>query len=277
MTDTDVVIVGAGLAGLSAARSLTEAGVDVVVVEARDRVGGRTLNHDLGGGKVVEVGGQWIGPTQDRIAALAAELGVETFPTYTAGHDVGVELSSDAIGDLAHLAELQAMADTIPLDAPWTADHASEWDATTFHTWIADRMKDAEARAMAELMTGAIFTVPAAELSLLHVLIFIRSAGSLFPMLTDVEGGAQQDRFVGGSQRISELMAAELGDRIVLSSPVRRVAQNGSVVVTSDLVEVRAKRCIVAVPPTVIDRIAFEPALPATRAQLQRRMAAGSS
>ena len=274
--DTEVVIVGAGLAGLSAARDLTKAGLDVVVLEARDRVGGRTLNHHLRDGKVVEVGGQWVGPTQDRIAALAAELGIETFPTYTAGRDVGAELSAEALGDLVKLSELQAMADTLPLEAPWTADLAHEWDAQTFYTWMTDRMKDADARAMTELMAGAIFTVPSAELSLLHVLIFIRSAGSLFPMLTDVEGGAQQDRFVGGSQRVSELMARELGERVVLQSPVRSIAQDGGVVVSSDALEVRAKRCIVAVPPTVIDRIAFTPALPATRAQLQRRMTAGS-
>src|SRR5712691_1720595 len=101
MPEADVAIVGAGLAGLSAARDLTKAGRSVLALEARDRVGGRTLNHHLGGGKVVEVGGQWIGPTQDRIAALDAELGVETFPTYIAGRDLGPELSTDAINDLA--------------------------------------------------------------------------------------------------------------------------------------------------------------------------------
>lgn len=276
MREADVAIVGAGLAGLSAARDLTKAGRSVVVLEARDRVGGRTLNHDLGDGKVVEVGGQWIGPTQDRIAALAAELGVETFPTYTAGRDLGPELSAEAINDLAALGELQTMADTLPVDAPWTADLAREWDAQTLHTWMTDRMKDPDARAMVELMAGAIFTVPTAELSLFHVLVFIRSAGSLFPMLTEIEGGAQQDRFVGGSQRVSELMAAELGDRVVLGAPVRSITQNQDVVVHAEVLDVRAKRCIVAVPPTVADRINYEPALPAGRAQLHRRMAAGS-
>jgi monoamine oxidase len=88
MHEADVVIVGAGLAGLAAARSLSAAGASVVVVEARDRVGGRTLNHDIGDGKVVEVGGQWIGPTQDRLAALARDLGVDTFPTHAAGENL---------------------------------------------------------------------------------------------------------------------------------------------------------------------------------------------
>ena len=83
--ETDVVVIGAGIAGLVAARELVAQGTDVVVVEARDRVGGRTLNYDLGGGKVVEIGGQWIGPSQDRIEALVAELGLETFITYVEG------------------------------------------------------------------------------------------------------------------------------------------------------------------------------------------------
>src|SRR5215217_8745957 len=86
--EADVVVVGAGLAGLAAARTLVARGAAVVVVEARERVGGRVLNHDIGGGKIVEVGGQWIGPTQDRLAALAAELGVETFPTHGQGHNL---------------------------------------------------------------------------------------------------------------------------------------------------------------------------------------------
>src|ERR687885_1727204 len=80
--EAEVVVVGAGLAGLSAARELRAAGRDVVVLEARDRVGGRTLNHPIGDGKVVELGGQWVGPTQDRVLALAKDLGVATFPTY---------------------------------------------------------------------------------------------------------------------------------------------------------------------------------------------------
>ncbi len=85
---TDVVIVGAGLAGLAAARRLTAEGIDCVVLEARDRVGGRTLNHAIGDGKIVEVGGQWVGPTQTRVLALMRELGLESFTTYHQGEHV---------------------------------------------------------------------------------------------------------------------------------------------------------------------------------------------
>ncbi|MEX2393654.1 MAG: flavin monoamine oxidase family protein [Actinomycetota bacterium] len=287
---TDVVIVGAGIAGFVAARRLVAQGTDVVVVEARDRVGGRTLNYDLGGGKVVEVGGQWIGPTQDRIIALVDELGLETFVTYVegeiacrigdfAGRAAGFPpLSEAAFADLAAaIGALETMATTLDSAAPWDAEGAEEWDAQTLRTFINDNAKDPDARALLELISGAVFTAASDELSLLHTLFYIRSAGSLSPMLTDVIGGAQERRIVGGTQRISELMADALGERVILSAPVRTISQDGSSVrVDADGVTVSARRCIVAVPPTVCDRIAFDPALPGDRAQLQRRMAAGS-
>ena len=77
--EADIVIVGAGMSGLAAARAVLAAGLEPVVLEARDRVGGRLLNESIGDGKIVELGGQWVGPTQDRLSALAAELGVDTF------------------------------------------------------------------------------------------------------------------------------------------------------------------------------------------------------
>lgn len=270
-----------------AARELTKAGKDVIVLEARERVGGRTLNHPIGDGNIVEVGGQWIGPTQDRIAALVDELGLETFPTYATG-DIACRvgdftgrahgfppLSEATFNDLAtSMGQLETMAATLDLDAPWRCEGASEWDAQTLRTFIDGTTKDADARALLELMAGAIFTASSDELSLLHVLFYIRSAGSLSPMLTAIEGGAQEQRIVGGTQRISELMADELGDRILLSTPVRTIAQDDDGVTLNG--DTRAQRCIVAVPPTVCDRITFDPALPGHRAQLQRRMAAGS-
>ena len=137
--EVDVVVVGAGLAGLAAARALTAAGASVVVLEARDRVGGRTLNHDLGEGKVVEVGGQWIGPTQDRLAALARELGVETIPTYAQGHNLleyggsvrryrgTIPRINPAVLVYVQQAQmrLNRLSRKVPLDSPWEALNAA--------------------------------------------------------------------------------------------------------------------------------------------------------
>src|SRR5262245_28781333 len=211
--EADVAVVGAGLAGLAAARDVQAAGASVVVLEARDRVGGRVLNEDIGDGKVVEVGGQWIGPTQDRLAALAAELGVETFPTYATGDNVieyGGRLRRFR-GTIPHLnplvladfgraqLRLNRLARNVPLEAPWEAPKADKLDGQTMATWMRRNLVTPGGRAMLELGIEAVWAAQPEDLSLLHVLFYIHSAGSL-ERLFDTEGGAQQDRFVGGSQ-----------------------------------------------------------------------------
>ena len=301
--EADVAIVGAGLAGLVAARRLVAAGTQPLVLEARERVGGRLLNHEIGDGKIVEVGGQWIGPTQDRIAALAVELGVDTFPTYDEGREVlemggkrttysdfdrvRPELLRDlsrAISPLALIdfeqarARLDRMARRVPLEAPWEAPKARLWDGQTFATWVHRNTRTADARSLFELVTEAVWAAEPADVSLLHVLFYARS-GSGFNSLIGTDGGAQQDRFEGGSQRLALLMAQELGeDRVRLGEPVRRIEHGGDgITVHADGgTTVRARRAIVAVPPTIAGRIAYDPPLPALRDQLTQRMPQGS-
>ena len=235
--DADVVVVGAGLAGLVAAREVQRRGATALVFEARDRVGGRTLNEPIGDGKIVEVGGQWIGPGQDRIAALARELGVETFPTHSTGENV-IEFHGKLtryrgtiprIGPhvLADVAQAQLkiarMAKKVPLDAPWEAPNARKLDSQTFWSWLRRNLYTSGGRALLELSIQAVWAAEPADLSLLHVLFYTHSAGG-FDLLLDTEGGAQQDRFVGGSQRISIRMAEQCGDGVVhLSHPVHRI------------------------------------------------------
>lgn len=300
--EADVAIVGAGLAGLVAARQLLAAGLEPLIVEARDRVGGRLLNEEIGAGKVVEVGGQWIGPTQDRIAALAGELGVATFPTHAEGRDVMVmggkrttysefarvrpELLRDLSRAISPLAladfeqarvRLDRMASRVPLKAPWEAPKARLWDSQTFATWIRRNLRTAAGRTLFELITEAVWAAEPGDVSLLHVLFYSRS-GSGFNSLIGTEGGAQQDRFHGGSQRIALLMAEELGtDRVRLDCPVRRIEHGGDgVTLHGDAVSVRARRAIVAIPPTLAGRIDYDPILPALRDQLTQRMPQGS-
>jgi monoamine oxidase len=289
--EADLVVVGAGLAGLAAAREAARSGASVVVVEARDRVGGRVLNHHIGGGAVVEVGGQWIGPTQDRLAALGKELSVETFPTHGEGENV-IEYSrslrrySGTIPRINPLGlldveraqrRLNRLARRVPLEAPWRAADAERLDAQTPAAWMRRNLATRPGRALLQLGIEAVWAAQPEEMSLLHFLFYIHSAGSL-ELLFDTEGGAQQDRFVGGSQLVPLRMAEQLGaERLVLGAPVRRIEHGADgVTVHADDAVARGKRAILALAPPLAGRIAYDPPLPGYRDQLTQRMPLGT-
>ncbi len=291
MTDSaDVLVVGAGLAGLTAARDLLAAGRSVLVLEARDRVGGRIVNQEIGDGKIVEMGGQWAGPTQDRVLALAGELGIGTFPTYDTGKKVlhfngkrGLysgtipRLSPLVLADVGQAqARLEAMAKKVPTEAPWTARSAERLDSQTFETWVRRNTASRSARTLLALGAEAVFAAEPGDLSMLHVLFYSHSGGS-FQRLIDTSGGAQQDRFDGGSALIAERLAARLGDVVRLGAPVSRIAVTaGKVTATTPAGEFDGRRIVVALPPLLAGRIEYEPALPHWRDQLTQRTPMGS-
>src|SRR5262245_17026377 len=273
-----------------AARQLSAAGRDVLVLEARDRVGGRTVNASIGAGKVMEMGGQWVGPTQDRVLALARELDIDTFPTYYDGKNI-LELRGKLKrykGTIPRLAphvlldidrarrRLGKLSRRLSAEAPWDAPKAAELDSQTLATWIRGVARTKKARSLLEVAVGTVMGTGTAELSLLWMLTYVRAAGG-FDRLIDTEGGAQQDRFAGGSQLISKRMAASLGDAVVTGAPGRWVGQHGGGAAGgSDPVTVRAQRAIVAVPPPLAGRISFSPPLGGQRDQLGQRMAHGA-
>lgn len=299
--EADVAIVGGGLAGLTAARDLVAAGKSVVVLEARDRVGGRVVNLKLANGGFTEGGGEFIGPTQTRIKALADSLGVATFTTYNTGKNLlykdgtRTPYATDGIlgsvppidvAGLANAAAVQAMLDDmatkVPVDAPWTAAKAEEWDRQTFETWLRANAVIPSAKFLLDVACTSVFSAEPRELSLLFVLFYIAAAGDeshpgTLERLTETANGAQESRFVGGSQQVPIKLAATLGDRVVLGAPVRSVAQSGSrYVVTADGITVTARRVVVAVPPPLAARISYDPLLPAAHDQLSQRLPMGS-
>jgi len=285
-----VVVVGAGFAGLTAARALHEAGRSVVVLEARERVGGRTCTEEHHG-TWIDLGGQWIGPGQDRIAALVAELGFGTYPQRERGDDVVLDdgaarrvpnvalaFTDDELGAYLELVgTLEAIADQVPLDAPWRAAEAAAWDATSLRAWVCARGVPSRVTGLFEVGVQAVFAASTAQLSLLHAAHYVHAAGG-WSNLTDSEGGAQQDRIEGGVQPVAERLAGRLPEgALQLSSPVGRIVQDDhGVVVEAPGTAVRAARAVVALPPTLAGRIDYAPPLPPRRDQLVQHMPQGS-
>jgi monoamine oxidase len=270
-----VVVVGAGLSGLRAAQAIVDAGRDVVVLEARDRVGGRLLNGTLGDGVTVDVGGQWVGDDHHRVRRLTAELGIEIFPQHGDGRnllDVGgvrrryrgtiPRLGLRVLWDV-FLARrrLDRLASGVSAAEPWAAARAAELDGQTLAEWCEANVRTPIARELIGLAGRTVWGTGPDELSMLHVLFYVNSAGG-FDKLIDTEGGAQQDRLDGGAQLLPLGLAESLSGRVRLGTPVRRIEQRGdSLRVGADGIEVECRRAIVALPPAIAKEIELDPAV----------------
>ncbi|MGW4715845.1 flavin monoamine oxidase family protein [Nocardia sp. NPDC004260] len=192
MDRTDVVVVGAGYAGLCAARALRAAGRDVVVLEASDRVGGRTRTVRVGAGWAVDLGGQWISGAHTRFATLAEEYGAATYPP-PEGVDLLVEgvvrrpftgarppLPTFVLVVLAQaMWRLERMAARVDLTRPWATAGADRLDAMTAATWLRRNLPERRARNLAEVMIGEELCVDVGSISMLGLLTTIRSAGGV--------------------------------------------------------------------------------------------------
>jgi len=301
----DVAVIGAGYAGLNAARAIAAAGRSVAVLEARDRVGGRVHSLPLPGSPDgwLDVGGQWIGPTQDRMFALAKELGVEVFKTYNEGQNLYLRRGNpagkqryDTSGPLgpvppevpgaaeagAVIVQLNDLASRVPRDAPWKGPDALAQDGQTFETYKLANAQTEGGRFLLDVGIEAVFSVEPRDISLLFVLFYIAASGNEstpgdFNRLLNTGGGAQESRMVGGAQVIPKRIAGHLGDKVLLNAPVRSITQSGGMVtIGSDAGTVIAHRVIVAMAPALTARIDYEPPLPGLRDQLTQRYPQGN-
>ncbi|MBN8823995.1 MULTISPECIES: flavin monoamine oxidase family protein [unclassified Spirosoma] len=286
----DVVVIGAGYAGLTAMHELLKAGKTVLLIEARDRVGGRVWTQRFDDGTYVDLGGAWVGPTQDRLYALAREFGVETYKTYDEGKStqyfrgqvkrykglipplpIGALLSLDAA-----IKKLNKLSKAVHLAEPWATPNASYLDSMTLASWMNGQMRFDVARQFFKVAAEAIWAADPAEISLLHALFYTKSCRDL-DTLMNIKNGAQEERFVGGAQTIAERLAATYTHQLVFDSPVKAVIQDGNhISVVTSKETYKAKRVIITVPPALQSRIDFQPILPAQRAQLIQRMPMGS-
>jgi monoamine oxidase len=292
---SNVVVAGAGLAGLAAARRLVARGHEVTVVEARERVGGRTEGLVLDDGTPLELGGQFLGEGHTRLYELVAELGLSTFRTW---NDEGMllldlqgkrstmkprknavpRLSPFALADLAQgLLRFGRLAARTDLERPWLTPGAELLDGQTWESWIRRNLRTRTGRAYFHVACEAVWAAEPGDVSLLHALFYTHSNADLATLLA-VDHGAQQDRVVGGSVLVAEAMAAALGERVVLGRPVRRIEHDASgvQVIARDGTRYRGDAAIVTLPPTLAGRLEYDPPLPSWRDQLTQRMPAGS-
>ncbi len=285
----DVVVIGAGLAGLTAARELTGQGFDVVVLEGRDRVGGRTFSGTLAG-VAVDRGASFVGPTQDAVLKLAADLGCETTPTYHAGSNLirwrgavrryGGTIPKLGLVGLLDIGRIQwqfeRIAKSVSITEPWTSPQAATLDAISLGGWLRSIKASSGSRDLMAIMSRVTWGAEPDEVSMLHAVRYVKTSGGLDRML-DVVGGAQQDHFPGGSHQMATAIAAELGARIRLDAVVSRIEwSTDAVAVTSSAGVVEARRAVVAIPPAHRLDLDIAPAPPIEYQQLAQRWPQGA-
>ncbi len=298
--ERDVVVIGAGPSGMTAAWELKKAGLSVAVLEARDRVGGRTWTNVIDGA-TLEIGGQWVSPDQTALIGLLDELGLKTYDRYRDGESIYIGpdgARTRYTGEMFPVSEhtkaemnrliglLDQLAEEIGAEEPWAHPKSRDLDTISFHHWLRQQSGDEEAcNNIGLFIAGGMLTKPAHAFSVLQAVLMAASAGS-FSNLVD-EDFILDKRVIGGMQQVSQLLAARLGDDVILGSPVRTIrwaaaggaagaaAGGNSVTVIADAATVTARFAIMAVPPNLYSRVSFDPPLPRRQHQMHQHQSLG--
>lgn len=290
MTDLlDVIIVGGGFSGLAAAKTLHSQNKKIILLEARSRVGGRTHTQHLPDGKYVDVGGQWIGPTQDRMYELCQEHDVTWYETYNQGKNIldlnktlrtytGLIPKMD-VRSLINidfvLKKLDRLAKSIPLDKPWSAANSKTWDSISLEAWVRKHCFTSDCFKIVRAGLETVYACELNEVSMLHALFYIKSGTNLTCLLS-IDKGAQQHRIKGGMQTLAEAIATPFLSHIKFDSPVKNILQQDNrVIVSGEGFSYQARNVIIAIPPVLISSIAFTPALPLFKTQLLQKLSMG--
>lgn len=285
----DIVVVGAGAAGLTAANELRRAGLSVAVLEARERVGGR-LWTDVVDGQMLELGGQWVSPDQSALIETIEDLGLETFSRYREGDSVYIGPTGEVsrfTGEMFPVSaetertideitrRLDAMVAEIDPDRPYAHPKAAEWDTITWDAWLRQQTDDDEAVRNLAFATGsAMLTKPTHSFSLLQSLLMAASAGS-YSHLVDADFILDK-RVVGGLQQVPLHLAERLGDDVFLQQPVRTLEwSDAGVTAHADGMTVRARAAVLALAPVLYNRISFVPPLPRLQHQMHQHLSMG--
>jgi monoamine oxidase len=285
----DAIIVGAGMAGLAAARTLRRSGKKVVVLEARDRVGGRVKAGKLAG-HTIDLGGMWVGPSQTRLLDLLGEYHITTMRQYLTGKGIvdlagrrvtpdGEEFGFDAETQADYdrmLAKLNALVERVPPNSPWAAPNADELDDITLEQWLRENVHNETLLRMMNAEVRGTLTAEPWQVSLLYFLFYCRS-GNSFEELAKYDKGAQMYIVPGSMYQVSAAMGKELGDSLVLEAPVTSISHDSAeVTVVSDKGTWQGAHAIVALPLPLSSRIRYQPPLPPEREALTEQMPMGS-
>jgi len=288
----DAIIVGAGFSGLNAARILREKGKNVLVLESRDRVGGRTRHGQIAG-QDIDLGGMWLAPSQLRLTALADAMNVERYPTFLEGKSVLAIAGKQGLINGENFTEFLTLPEkiqaylllrrinklmaSVEVDDSWSSAHSNELDSTTVETWLCKTTRSERLRALIRVICASVFCAETSQVSLLFFLAYLKSGGGLESMISADTGGGQNLLFHGGVHQIARNMARELGPALRLNEPVHSIDVSQDIAVVNTLsAQFRARRVIVAIPPTLLNRISFNPPLPGPQAALHNRLNMGS-